>query len=304
MMVGVELKIADSRKSLISEIDSWIDSLDFFQERFLKLGYQLPSIYISAVDTIRLRSAQEQSIRFYNNEKLKEVLYLQAAGGWWSPIFRKKIHSDLTSSYLNNLQKSADSGEYDFLEKDKKLLDVILDPNLIIYARWKLRDVVFSGVTWRQHLEIIEHQKRLESERIACQVNEFLPDGSKLGFSNIIKLIASLAKKYEFNIVLLEQGTKPRIIIEAYLSNQLSLYLEWEDYQLLRKSGDMEFRFVLREQTHKTWDREEKVPFFCLSLGSLIPGGELYLNTHRDDELIALSIFAHIDFMRSICKKF
>lgn len=251
---------------------------------------------------MRQRAADEKDIRLYCNERVRETVYLQEEGtaGWWSPANRKAIQDAQRSSYLDSLQKLAAEGRFGFLGKDAALLDVILDPNLIIYSRWKLNDALLPGTTWRDHLGQIESQKLVEAGNLSQRLEKLMPGGGKVGYSHLLQLAQALAEECGFRCVLLEKGSKPRIVIEARLTDHLSMYLEWEDYYLLRTRGDMELRFVIREPGTAVWDRKEKAPFFCASLGNLIPGGESYLNTHGEWNLVALSLFAHMDFMRSV----
>lgn len=250
---------------------------------------------------MRQRVADEKDIRLYCNERVRETAYLQGEGiaGWWSPANRKAIQDAQRSSYLDCLQELAAEGHFGFLGKDAALLDVILDPNLIVYSRWKLNDALIPEMTWRDHLGQIENQKLLEAGNLTQRLEKLMPTGGKVSYSYLLQLSQALAEECGFGCVLLEKGSKPRVVIEARLTDQLSMYLEWEDYYLLRTRGDMYLRFVIREPGAAVWDRKDKAPFFCTSLGNLIPGGESYLNTHGEWSLVALSLFAHMDFMRS-----
>lgn len=296
------LKQSGASEGIVELISTWIENFEQLQDRFLDLDYRLPAIYMARVDSMRERGANEQPIRRYHNEQLREMVWLQvkATSGWWSPITRKELDVANRSSYLDCLQSLANDGCFNFLGKDISLLDVQLDPNLIIYSRWKLNDQLVPGLTWREFLAKIEAQKTHEAGLVLQRVGELMPSSSTAGYAGVVNLLLTLAEAYGFRSVLVEKGGKPRIVLETPITDKLSMYLEWEDFQLFRKWGNLDLRFVIRESDAEIWNRTDKVPFFCIGLGNLIAGGDLYLNTRGEWGLIALALFAHADFMRCV----
>jgi hypothetical protein len=179
---------------------------------------------------------------------------------------------------------------------------IALDPNEILFHAWKLTDKRVLDKNCAGFYSAIEYQKNLEADAAAKSFGYLNAYSFKSNVTGLLKLMQAMACEYGFVCSYLEHGNKPRCILEKRLSDDLSVYLEWQDYYLLKTQGDVLFRYVIREPETKIWDRNDRSHFFSFELDEIVPGAGLYFGTRGIPKLIGLSLLVHVNFMNQINK--
>ena len=287
------------KKTSSQGVELLINIADTLASKFTDFGFYIPKMYESYIEAMRTRTLNEINHRLYCYEKLKERVYLKCKYNLdWNITNRKKISEASRSLYLDNLQKSLDVGLFDDACDKEPRSKIVLDPNEMLFHAWKLTDKIVLNKNCAGFYTAIEAEKCKEAQSIANDIALPKLHKFKSNSTSVLDFMAMSANKFGWNCICLERGSRPRCIVEAKISEKISLYLEWEDSYLLKTTGNMIFRFVLSEPVLEIWDRKDKNVFFSFSLEEIVPGSNLYMKTRGQVDLILLVLTVHVIAMQ------
>jgi hypothetical protein len=278
---------SESSETLIK----WIDKLRNIRTRFKDSGYRVPDLDKILIESMRSREADEKDYECYLDEILKEAAWLPR--GLWYHQTRNTLLPSKRSSYLDLLQTRIEANVFDCFKN--KTLHAILDPNFMLYA-----DLVgFDNKAWKTHLEAIRQQKQCEIEQFRERIETLSPPKRIVNLNNIVKLVQSIANEQRLQCFLVEGGHNPRVILRTEIAENLSMYLEWSDMLVLRKWGDLQFKFIVQESDRPIWKKDDfrSIPF-AAGFGGLIPGGDYYSSQNEGWDGIVLGFLANIEFLK------
>lgn len=291
-----EIKIDQANKlpeKLGEKLKSWIDHLSIIRKYFYQIGFEIPLIELNFIESLRVRTVHESQYEYYLDEVIKESFCLPRC--IWNIEARKDIVSSYKSTYLSKLENLIYSENL----HEKFQIYSILDPNKLIFANLKNKNLD----CWMKYLEQIKKQKKLEAEKFRDQIGIFLFNNKPPKAAAVIEIIDAIADFLEIESVLIEKGSKPRFILRAPVIDGISMFLEWSDLSALRKWGQLQFNFILQESDKKIWHIDDSKSWPCqFSLGKVIPGGDWYGWNNSDWETIILGILVHLQFIKLVAQ--
>lgn len=270
--------------------------LQGIRDEFVRLGFALPPVELRRIESVRTRGDDEKNYEFYSAERLLESLSFP--GGRWRRSERDSIELAYRSKYIDLLCTKFATRDSVFGEDNSDTpaayagaMDVNADPNYLIYSRL---DMINEGASRGYALE---NERLLDSEVVHfTDTLESLLGSVKSPTSKGVEKIFSTAAQAA-GVLVRETGGHLRVLLEAPLSDDCSLYLDWDDDLVLRKWGRLQVAFSITTPGEVP-DARSKV--FRCSLDSFIPGGNTYTRTNGDILRVALGVFAHVKFMQIV----
>lgn len=290
---------------LVNNLIHWLNHMDVIYDKFVASGFSAPKIVLDHIEAMRPRSTNEKDYRFYCRERVKEraLLMLKYDLRWWGRKNRHALSDAERSGYLDSLEHRYDSGKFSNVISEigerNYNPDALLDINYFMYCKWITNWRVLNK-SYEEYRVYLRHQLVFEADTILPSV-DFLQGFSfdtKITGAVLLKLMQAMADEYGFTCFHLERGSKPRCILETRIAEGLSLYLEWEDYYLLKSQGEIDFRIIIGEPGVQLWPRDSR-PFFWGDIESFLPAAPYNVGMRHNPSLKLLSLIAHGNFMRA-----
>lgn len=249
---------------MISEIDRLHDCLPRARAAFYADGFCLPSLYLSAIETMRTRDDVERNFQYYIDEVVREYAALKYP---WQPSVRALLKQQERSSYL------------DMLESRFESTSATLDPNFKKFVNLNV-DV------WGGLLRQFREQKQKEMEQHYLQLIDLLGAPNCSLFNGIVKLASHFGFLPKHRI-----DAKKKIVDLDFQSARIDeCEIRLVDLYAMRKQGSVTVQFFLRDFPEK--------PF---GLDTFIPGGYLYSQWNKSPEMIFFSFYVQMKYMEKLC---
>jgi len=229
---------------------------------FYKRGFELPRLYLNAVEAVRGRTAEEFDYQYFLDQIVCEKIYLN---GRFDSAIRRTLKENERSSYL------------DFLEgRDERAASQLsLDPN---FNQFLKPDDVTS---WKALFSKFKEQKQAEQMKYADHLARLItPAGSSL-VKSILCVAEDLGYRSKHAI-----NARSKTIELSDLSNGEELStITVSELSELKKNGDIWVKYEF-----------SKIPGKFFSFDDFIPGAYIYQGFNENPNLAIFSFFVQILF--------
>ncbi len=238
-------------------IDQLLKCLPHVRESFYASGFELPRLYLAAVEATRQRSEDEHDYQRY----LDEVLFEYAALPYpWQPSVRHLLKSWERSAYLDMLAARAGS---DCLS---------LDPNFNLFVK---------SESWLDLLGGFRAQKQEELERHSSALREMTGDSSNA----LIDGIVQIAERYGYYPKRSFKARDESLDLDGHADQCALTSLRVVDLPALKKRGYVIVQYFFNE-----------LPGRPFGLDTFVPGGHQYSDWNKTPQAVLFSFYVQCRF--------
>lgn len=231
-------------------------------------GFELPQLYLNAIESMRLRPAQEQNYEHYLDQVLLEYCGSKHP---WKPSQRESLRPGYRSAYLDKLAS--------YLGDDSK--EISLDPNFNEFVR-------LNDQAWMDLLQKLRLEKQAEVDRYQLELSS--SSSTKFDLSKITTdTLLQLAECHGYRPVGKVKSRDQTIALENFIAQPFKTGMKILDRKALENRGDVMIQYFFEDMPDK--------PF---GLNSFVPGGYLYSEWNKSVSAIIFSLHVQCQFFRDL----
>ncbi len=242
-------------------IDRLLKCLPDVRESFYASGFELPRLYLAAVEATRQRNGDEHDYQRYRDEVLFEYAVLPYP---WQPSVRHLLTSGERSAYLDTLAARAGSE------------CLSLDPNFNLFVK---------SESWLDVLGRFRTQKQHELERHSPALREMIGDSS----ITLIDGIAQIAERHGYYPKRSFKARDASLDLERHADQGAVTSLRVVDLPALKKRGYVIVQYFFNELPGK--------PF---GLDTFVPGGHQYSDWNKTPQAVLFSFHVQCQFATNL----
>ena len=265
------MTVANRRIVSRASIHSLLKCLPSVRATFYQRGFELPAVFLAAVEALRARAKVERDYQFFLDEVLSETASLAVP---WQPTARSSLRRDERSQYLDML---AENFHGDSSAKS-------LDPNFNIFAQ-------LGESEWAAQLERLRLEKQRDEERLSRSPDISDAFGAALRTETLdLGLLRRVAELQGYHVSQAKAGSRTETLqFESGDDGLVRASLRLVDLRSLTKRGNVTLQYFFPEH----WGSP-------LGLDSFVAGGYLYSQWNKRPASIVFAFYAQCRFLSDL----
>lgn len=267
--LGFRIVALQSKVSPLKQfIETLLNCIPDARSRFYARGFNLPVLYLSTIESMRVRPSREHDFQYFLDEITREYVCLKYP---WQPKVRSQLKPSERSEYLDML-----SSYY-----SDPSVPLSLDPNFDIFVR-RYRDDDLNL------LNRFRDQKQNEQNLNSSQIIKVL-EVSHWNSKDVVETICGIATRLGYQRKTKKNAAPDVLEFLAEDDGKGNIELQVVDLPGIRKHGQVFVQYRLANFPNK--------PF---GLGSFVPGGDEYSESNNSLEAIGFAFYVQCQFLTDL----